>query len=104
MRVVKISSTPGNVFKFHLQQSASFRIHRRLPQLLRVHFAQPLVALQTQSLLALFEDGSNQFGGSCIFGFFAGDFHLVRRPPQSNGGGRQALQFTKISRADHARV
>src|SRR5215471_6328393 len=41
------------VFELHLKKSALFGIHRRLSELLRVHLAETLVALDRRVLLAL---------------------------------------------------
>jgi hypothetical protein len=41
----------------HLQQRALFWIHRRIPELLRVHFTQPFVTLNRQVFFANVIDG-----------------------------------------------
>src|SRR3546814_6355694 len=44
----------------NLQQGAHVGVQRRLPELLRVHFAEPLVARQADALAAELEDCRHQ--------------------------------------------
>src|SRR3954463_5717142 len=39
-----------HLFDLHLEKVATLRIHRRLPELLRVHLAQAFVALELEAL------------------------------------------------------
>ena len=54
----------GRIGHFDLQQGPGFRIQRGFPELVRVHFAQPLVALQAEALFALLQDRIQQVGGA----------------------------------------
>ena len=51
--VVKISSAATASSILHLHQSPRLGIHRRFPELFRVHFAEALVALDRLALLGL---------------------------------------------------
>ena len=42
----------GVIFRTHLQQRAPVRIHRRRPQLLRVHLTEALIAVDGHALFA----------------------------------------------------
>ena len=53
MRIVKISSTPVTSSSLTRKQRADFRIHRRFPELIRIHFAQTFIALDAEPLLTL---------------------------------------------------
>ena len=48
----KMSSASSPSLDLHLQQRARVEVERRLPELLRVHLAQTLVALQREALAA----------------------------------------------------
>ncbi len=46
----------GRILDGHLQEGALLRVHRRLPELIRVHLAQPLVALESDLLALQFSE------------------------------------------------
>ena len=50
----------GHVIDFHLQKRARLRVQRGFPELVRVHFAQTLVALQRQAFFTLLQHGIEQ--------------------------------------------
>ena len=56
IRMVKIWSASTASSTVHLQQRALRRVHRRLPELLRVHFAEALVALDREALAGASRD------------------------------------------------
>ena len=74
----------GRVGNVHLQEAAFLWIHRRLKELLRVHFPEALVALDAQALTAIGPDlGDNLKGSAKLrlrFGLLARIFcHDVER-------------------------
>ena len=77
----------GHVFQFDFQQRPDFRIHRRFPELIRVHFAETFVALDTESVLALIEDRLDQLSRRGLELFLTVGFDLVRRPAQADRRG-----------------
>ena len=63
MRMVKISSTPVMSSSLTCNSVRVFRIHRRFPQLIGIHFAQSFVALDAEALLADAPGSPYQLGG-----------------------------------------
>jgi hypothetical protein len=62
------------------QHGAGVGVERRLPQLLRVHLAQPLVALQRQPLVAEVEDASSSAMGPRTMVSVSRRLSLAARP------------------------
>ena len=82
--LVKMSSASADVVDPHLQQRPRLRVERRLPELLGVHLAQALVALQRQPLLALARSprrGARSARRSAARGPCAPASPARRRPP-----------------------
>ena len=55
---------------FYLMQRSGILVHRRFPELLRVHFTKAFVALNADPLLAQFHDFVDQLDGSGNSDFF----------------------------------
>ena len=64
IRVEKVSSAEVGVADPDLQQRADFGVERRLPQLLRVHLAEALVAVDLDAAAAEFHDRLDQADGA----------------------------------------
>ena len=75
---------PWHIFQFNLQQRPDFWIHRRFPELIRIHFAKTFVTLDTEPVLALIEDRLDQLNRLGLELFLIIGFDLVRRTAQAD--------------------
>src|SRR5271169_4898188 len=88
----------------HLEERARLRIEGGLPELFRVHLAEAFVALDSDILLAEFEDridesdrpGDREF---LVLGGELAAFHVKRLEL-----GREGVDPARFSRADHGSV
>ena len=77
----------GHIFQFDFQQRPDFRIHRRFPELIRIHFAETFVALDTEPLLAFIEDRLDQFSRRWLELFLTVGFDLYGARPKPIADG-----------------
>ena len=88
------------IFHANLQQGAGLRVHGRLPELFRVHFAQAFVALDLDPFLAEGEDLLDQLGISAHFFRLLPGFQLEGRRAQGAELLGDFPQLLKLGRAD----
>ena len=69
----------GHVFEFDFQECPNLWIHRRFPELTRVHFAKTFVALDAEPLLAFIENRLDQLDRRGLELFLTVGFYLVSR-------------------------
>ena len=104
--VEKMMSASYGVLDPHLQQRARLRVHRRLPELLRVHLAEALVALDLEALARLGHDALRRPS-------LEARYRVVRlaRRASVNGGvadaararARTRRELLELGRSDRAR-